>query len=119
MKRRVVIIDPYEAIRELLCRYLEDSTAYEVVGDVGTGLEAMRVLKRTPANVAIIDPVLPGVCGPEAISRLRREIPELRIVVFTGAADKNVLAGALRSNPDGIVHKSELLEILLSALRDG
>jgi DNA-binding NarL/FixJ family response regulator len=55
MKRRVVIIDPYEAIRELLCRYLEDSTAYEVVGDVGTGLEAMRVLKRTPANVAIID----------------------------------------------------------------
>jgi DNA-binding NarL/FixJ family response regulator len=117
MKKRVVIVDPYEAVRELLCRYLENSTAYEVVGEAATELEAMRVLKRTPTNVAIIDPALPGLCGPEVISRLRREIPELRIVVFTGAADKNVLPSVLRSNPDGIVHKSEPLEILLSALR--
>jgi DNA-binding NarL/FixJ family response regulator len=115
--KRVVIVDPYEASRELLCRYLEDSTAYEVVGEAGTGLEAMRLLKKTPANVVVIDPILPERCGPEVISRLRKEIPGLRIVVFTGAADKNVLASALRSNPDAIVHKSEPLEILLSALR--
>jgi DNA-binding NarL/FixJ family response regulator len=117
MKRKVVIVDHHEAVRELLCRYLESSSEYAVVGQAGTGLEAMRLLKRTSANVVIIDLVLPELCGHEVISRLRREIPELRIVVFTGASDTNVLASALRSDPDGIVHKSEPLEILLSALR--
>jgi len=66
---------------------------------------------------SLIDLVLPELCGHEVILRLRKEIPELRIVVFTGASDTNVLASALRSEPDGIVLKSEPLKILLSALR--
>jgi DNA-binding NarL/FixJ family response regulator len=117
MKKKVVVVDHHESVRELLCRYLERSPDYEVVGQAGTGLEAIRLLKKTSANVAIIDLVLPELCGHEVISRLRREIPKLRIVVFTGASDTNVLASALRSEPDGIVHKSEPLEVLLSALR--
>jgi DNA-binding NarL/FixJ family response regulator len=116
MKKKVVVVDRQESVRELLCRYLERSSEYEVVGQAGTGLEAIRLLKRTSANVAIIDVVLPELCGHEVISRLRREIPELRIVVYTGASDENVLASALRSEPDGIVLKSEPLKILLSAL---
>jgi DNA-binding NarL/FixJ family response regulator len=117
MKKKVVVVDHHESVRELLCRYLERSPDYEVVGQAGTGLEAIRLLKKTSANVAIIDLVLPELCGHEVISRLRREIPKLRIVVFTGASDTNVLASALRSGPDGIVYKSEPLEVLLSALR--
>jgi DNA-binding NarL/FixJ family response regulator len=116
MKKKVVVVDRQESVRELLCRYLERSSEYEVVGQAGTGLEAIRLLKRTSANVAIIDVVLPELCGHEVIVRLRREIPELRIVVFTGASDTNVLASALRAEPDGIVLKSEPLKILLSAL---
>jgi two-component system, NarL family, response regulator NreC len=117
MKKKVVVVDRQESVRELLCRYLERSSEYEVVGQAGTGLGAIRLLKRTSANVAIIDLVLPELCGHEVISRLRKEIPKLRIVVFTSVSDTNVLASALRSKPDGFVLKSEPLEILLSALR--
>jgi DNA-binding NarL/FixJ family response regulator len=42
---------------------------------------------------------------------------ETRLVVVTGASDANVLANAPRCNPDGMVHQSELLELLLGALR--
>jgi DNA-binding NarL/FixJ family response regulator len=117
MKKKVVVVDHQESVRELLCRHLEASSEYEVVGQAGTGLQAIRLLKRTSANVAIIDLVLPELCGQELILRLRKEIPKLRIVVFTGASDTNILASALRSEPDGFVHKSEPLETLLSALR--
>jgi DNA-binding NarL/FixJ family response regulator len=51
------------------------------------------------------------------ILRVRRQFSQTRIVVFTGASDKSLLTGALRAEPDGIVHKSEPLEILLFALR--
>jgi len=117
MKKQIVIVDHQAAVRELLCHYLERLPEYRVVGQAGTGLEATRLLKSISINVVIIDIILPELCGHEVISRARREIPGIRIVVFTGSSDKSMLANALRSEPDGFVHKSEPLEILLFALR--
>jgi DNA-binding NarL/FixJ family response regulator len=117
MKKRIVIVDDHDAVRELLCRFLERLPEYEVVGQAGTGLEAIRLFKNTSPNVAIIDLLLPQLCGHEVILRARREFPKIRIVVFTRASDTSVLSNALRSEPDGIVHKSEPLEMLLFALR--
>jgi DNA-binding NarL/FixJ family response regulator len=117
MKKQIVIVDHHAAVRELLCHYLERLPEYEVVGQAGTGLEAIRLMKMTFINVLIIELVLPELCGQEVISRVRREVPGVQIVVFTGASDTSMLANALRSEPDGFVHKSEPLEILLFALR--
>jgi DNA-binding NarL/FixJ family response regulator len=117
MKKRIVIVDHHASVRELLCRYLERSPEYEVVGQASTGLEAIRLMKMTFIDVLIIELVLPELCGHEVISRARRGFPGIRVVVFTGASDTSMLANALRSEPDGFVHKSEPLEILLFALR--
>lgn len=117
MKNKIVLVDHQHAVCELLCCYLERLPEYEVVGQAQTGLDAIRIFERTSPNVAIIDLLLPQLCGHEVISRIRREFPKIRVVVFTGTSDANVLANALRSEPDGIVHKSERLEILLVALR--
>ena len=117
MKRKIVVVDDHDAVRELLCRYLERLPEYEVVGVAGTGLDAIRVIRKASPHLAIIDLLLPHLCGHEVILRVRKEFPEIRIVVFTRASDTSVLASALRSEPDGIVHKSEPLEMLLFALR--
>ena len=117
MKTRIVIVDDHEAVRELLGRYLERSVDYEVVGQAGTGFEAMRLFKRTAPDLAIIDLFLPELCGQEVMLRVRRELPETRILVFTGAWDAGVLTNALRAEPNGMVHKAEPLEVLVSALR--
>jgi DNA-binding NarL/FixJ family response regulator len=101
----------------LLSSYLERLPEYEVVGVAGTGLEAIRAFKKASPHLAIIELLLPQLCGHEVILRVRREFPQIRIVVFTRASDKSVLASALRSEPDGIVHKSEPLEMLLFGLR--
>ncbi len=116
MKRTVVIVDDHEAIRELLGRYLE-GLDYEVIGQAGTGFEAMRLFKEAAPHLAILDIFLPELCGQEVISRRRRELPETRILVFTGAYDTAVLSSALRGGPNGMVHKAEPLEILVFALR--
>jgi len=111
------MVDDHDAVRQLLCRYLERLPEYEVVGEAETGLEAIRIFKKTSPHLAIIELLLPQLCGHEVILRVKKEFPEIRMVVFTRASDSSVLAGALRSEPDGIVHKSEPLEMLLFALR--
>jgi DNA-binding NarL/FixJ family response regulator len=117
MKKRIGIADDQEAVRELLCHYLERLSEYEVVAQARTGLEAVRLFKKTFPQLAIIDLLLPQLCGCEVLARMRRELPEMRIVVFTGTSDPIALTKALRAEPDGIVHKSEPLEILSFALR--
>jgi DNA-binding NarL/FixJ family response regulator len=117
MKTRVAIIDDEGAVRELLSRYLQGVPQYEVVGQAGTGLEAMRLFKKTSPNLAVVDLFLSELCGQEVMLQARRELPEMRIVVFTGAWDASVLNNALRCEPNGMVHKSESLEILLLALQ--
>jgi DNA-binding NarL/FixJ family response regulator len=90
---------------------------YEVVGQAKTGLEAIRLIKTTAPELAIIDIFLQELCGQEVISRLRRELPLMGILVFTGASDASTLTGALQSGPNGMIHKAEPLEVLVLALR--
>ena len=115
MKRRIVIVDDHDAVRKLLCRYPEHLPEYEVVGVAGTGLE-IRVIRKSSPHAATINLLLPQLCGHQVILRDRKGFREIRIVVFTRASDASVLASALRSEPRGIVHQSELLEMLLFAI---
>ena len=117
MKKRIAIADEQEAVRELLCHYLERLSEYEVVAQARTGLEAVRLFKKTSPHLAIIDLLLPQLCGYEVLLRVRRELPKMRIVIFTGISDPIALTKALRAEPDGVVHKSEPLEVLSFALR--
>jgi DNA-binding NarL/FixJ family response regulator len=117
MKKSVLLVDDQEAVRELLCRYLERFPEYKVVGQAGSGLAATALFRKTCPHLVIVDLLLPELCGHEVILRVRKELPETRIVVFTGVSDTSVLVNALRCEPDGLVHKSEPLELLLAALR--
>jgi DNA-binding NarL/FixJ family response regulator len=47
MNKTIVVVDDHEAVRELFCRDLERSPEYEVVGQTGIGLEAIRLIKKS------------------------------------------------------------------------
>ena len=117
MKKRIIIVDDEEAVRELLCNYLDHLPDFEVVGQTGTGLAAIQLCNTTLPDIVVIELLLPQLCGHEVIMSIRKELPNMRFVVFTTASHPGVLANCLRTKPDGMVHKSETLENLLNALR--
>jgi DNA-binding NarL/FixJ family response regulator len=112
----VVIVDDHVALRrgmELLLR----RAGHHVVGtadDAETG-EAL-IMRRRP-DVALVDLALPGKSGAELTRSLLRAEPEVRIILYTGAADERQLLDALDAGAAGFALKSGDPEELEQAIR--
>lgn len=112
MKRRVLIVEDDEVFLRPLRRALELGE-FEVL-TVGSGEEALDVLKDEDVDLVLTDQRLPGLDGVELVRRLKVEHPELAVVVMTaygtiGAAVEATRLGA----EDYLVKPFEPDEVLL------
>jgi DNA-binding NarL/FixJ family response regulator len=119
----VVLVDDQEVIRVGLRAILSDQTEIQVVGEVGDGLSAVRIVDDLTPDVVLMDLRMPGIDGVEATRRIRARHPEqvVRILVLTTFdQDANVLA-ALRAGADGFLSKgaspAELVDGILRVAR--
>jgi DNA-binding NarL/FixJ family response regulator len=119
----VVLVDDQEVIRVGLRAILSDRPDIEVVGEVGDGLSAVRIVAELSPDVVLMDLRMPGIDGVEATRRIRTGHPEqvVRILVLTTFdQDANVLA-ALRAGADGFLSKgaspAELVDGILRVAR--
>jgi CheY-like chemotaxis protein len=83
--QRILVIDDEPFVLEALTRVL-GSSAVTVIGalNADAGLTAMR---ESPVNLVIIDVILPGMDGVEAIKIMRRDFPDVRIIAISGGGN--------------------------------
>ncbi len=117
----VVIVDDHVALRrgmELLLR----RHGHHVVGTAVDAESAEAVILRRRPDVALIDLALPRASGAELTRRLLEEDPEMRIVLYTGAADERQLLEGLDAGAAGFALKSgdpDELEEAIRTVADG
>ncbi|MGH2846196.1 MAG: response regulator [Thermoleophilaceae bacterium] len=78
----------------------------DVVGTADDAETAEELILRRRPDVALIDLALPGESGAALTRRLLAEDPELRIVLYTGAADERQLLDGLEAGAAGFALKS-------------
>ena len=113
---RVVIADDASAMRALLRRMLEDSPAFEIVGEAGDGEEAVRLARTFHPDLVLLDVAMPIMDGLEAIPRIRRSSPESRIVVLSAMEAGQVRDRAMTSGADAFIEKRLLSDSLIQRL---
>jgi DNA-binding NarL/FixJ family response regulator len=112
----VVIVDDHLALRrgmELLLR----RAGHHVVGSADDAEAGGALILRRKPDVALVDLALPGMSGAELTRSLLKEDPELRIVLYTGAADERQLMDALDTGAAGFALKSGDPDELEDAIR--
>lgn len=112
----VVIVDDHVALRrgmELLLR----RHGHHVIGTADDAETAEALILRRRPDVTLIDLGLPGDSGAALTRRLLEDSPELRIVLYTGAADERELLDALQAGAAGFALKSGDPAELEEALR--
>jgi len=82
---RVVVADDEPDVRLLLRLQLEGD-GFAVVGEAGDGAEAIELCSTNQPDAAVIDLLMPGTTGFEAIAALRQAHPTMVIVAYTAVA---------------------------------
>ena len=113
----VVLVDDHDSLRGMLRLILNLEGGYEVVGEAGGGLEALKVCRAVRPQIVILDLMLPELNGTHLIRLLRQEPWEARVVVYTGSADEALMREALAESPHGFVRKEDSLPELRAGLK--
>ncbi len=115
---RVLIADDHPMIRTALRNMIERETNMEFLGEAPNGLEALKMFRQFEPHVTLMDINMPIMDGIEAITSIKSEFPEARIIVLTNFdTDEDVKRG-MQAGAVGYLLKDESPEILLETIRN-
>lgn len=115
---RIAIVEDNKVIRESLTAYVRMDPEFECVATFGTAEEALEALPEVNPEVVLMDIQLPEMSGIECTSRLRKLLPELRIIMVTVYGDPEQIFRALRAGACGYLLKRCTPEELITAVRE-
>ncbi|MFN7781971.1 MAG: response regulator [Lysobacterales bacterium] len=110
---RIVLVDDHGLMRAGMRMILEAEPDLQVVGEAGSGDEALPLLRRLKPEVVLCDFHMPGLSGLEVTERIARSLPEVRLVMVSvlneGPIPKRVLAAGAYGYLDKGVPGAELV----------
>jgi DNA-binding NarL/FixJ family response regulator len=116
-KRRVLLCDDHEIVREAIKMRMADSQDVEIVGEANDGREVVDKVKELEPDVVIIDIEMPKRDGIEGTREILKARPETKVIVFTAHAQPDLLSLALRAGASGYVLKSAQAEDIAKAVK--
>jgi len=117
MTVRVVLTDDQPLVRAGLRVLIADTPDLDVVGEAGTGAQAVQLARDLRPDVVVMDIRMPGMDGIEATRTITAEHPAARVVVLTTFDDDDYVYAALRAGASGFLVKDMALDDILAAIR--
>jgi DNA-binding NarL/FixJ family response regulator len=114
---RVLIADDQTLLRDSFRVLLDSTPGFVVVGEAGTGREAVRLALAEHPDVALMDIRMPDMNGIEATERICAETRSTRVLILTTFDMDEYVYGALRAGASGFLLKDTTAADLLAAIR--
>ncbi len=114
---RVMIVDDHLIVREGLRLILETAEMVEVVGEAVDGADCLHLVPEARPEVILMDLQMPHMDGITAIGHLRRDHPEIAIVILTTYNEDDLMVRGLQAGARGYLLKDSSRENLLDAIQ--
>ncbi|MEM7353570.1 MAG: response regulator transcription factor [Acidobacteriota bacterium] len=114
---RVLLVDDHEVVREGLRALIGTEPDLEVVGEAEDAEQATQLIESTPADVLLLDLVLPHSNGLQVLAASRQRQPELRVLILTSFSEDDQVLRAVELGAQGYMLKDSRADELLDAIR--
>jgi two-component system response regulator NreC len=115
---RVLIVDDHPVVRAGLRRVLESEPGIEVVGEAGDARNAVFQTREAKPDVILMDVVMPGKTGIEAIPDVLHDAPETKILILSMQDDPHYVREAFDAGASGYLLKEAADTDVVAAIRD-
>lgn len=112
------IVDDDAGLRDSIVRYLTLKGGFVCAGQYGRAQDALAHLAIERPSVVLMDIKMKGMDGIECVRRLKKEMPDLLVIMLTVFEDEDLIFDALMAGATGYLLKRQPPEQLLDAVHD-
>jgi DNA-binding NarL/FixJ family response regulator len=114
---RVLSVDDHPLLREGIAALIGNQSDMQLVGEASNGREALEQFRKHHPDVTLMDLQMPDMSGIDAISAIRSEFPNARIIVLTTHAGDFQISRAIKAGARAYLLKGLLRKELLETIR--
>lgn len=112
----ILLVDDHVVLRDGLRVLLDDEPGLRVIGEAGTGAEALRLAAELQPDIIVMDLGLPDTSGVDVIREIRSRDQTTRIIVLSMYTRREFVVPAVEAGCDGYIPKSSTHTDLLAAI---
>jgi NarL family two-component system response regulator LiaR len=112
----VLIVDDHEIVRRGIRDFLETQADFSVIGEAGSGEQAIQMTLDLVPDIVLMDLILPGLDGIESTRRIKSLSPRTQIVVLTSFHEDEHIFPALKAGATAYILKDIRMDQLAEAL---
>jgi DNA-binding NarL/FixJ family response regulator len=116
-KIKILIVDDHPMMREALRTAFEGEDDLEMIGEAPDAIKAFKMLETLKPDVIMMDMLLPGMSGLEAIEKIIETDPQAKILVLSSMEDEERIVSAIQAGALGYFPKTAPRTYLLEAIR--
>ena len=114
---QILLADDHALMRRGIRDLLESDSELEVIGEASDGREAVRMAEKLKPDVMIMDLAMPELNGLDAIRQIRRDVPDVELLVFSMHDSEELIREVFAAGARGYVLKNDVALYLVEAVK--
>ncbi|MFP4384882.1 MAG: response regulator [Spirochaetia bacterium] len=117
MVYKLLVADDEKLLCDGLQALMRNEPEFDVIGQAGDGVEAVKLAKETSADIIIMDIEMPNLNGIEATRIIKEDCPEKKILILSSYPDRRYVLEGLKAGASGYIIKEGAFDELLLAIK--
>ncbi|ADU36212.1 response regulator transcription factor [Variovorax paradoxus] len=114
---KIGLVDDHAIVRAGIKAFLTSFVEFRVVGEAGSGREAIDLVRSTDLDVLVMDLSMPGQSGIDALAMIRAKAPDIGVLMLSGHPAEHYALNLIRQGASGYLNKDCDPQEIATAIR--